>query len=98
MSAIVLFVELDIAPGRRDDFITRAREHRQNVLKNEADCQRFDIWVPDDTENTVRLYEIYADLAALDHHMGTPYMAEYRKDTVDMVVGRVLTKAVLEND
>ena len=98
MSAIILFVELDIVPGRRDDFIARAREHRQNVLQNEPDCHRFDISVPDDTENTARLYEVYADQAAFDHHMGTPYMAEYRKDTGEMVVDRVLTKAVLEND
>ena len=96
MSVIVLFVELEIVAGRRDDFVARARQHRDNVLKNEPDCQRFDISVPDDTENVVRLYEVYADQAAFDHHMGTPYMAEYRADTGDMVVNRVLTKSVLQ--
>ena len=98
MSGIVLFVELEIAPGRRDEFVARGRRHRDNVLKNEPDCQRFDISVPDDTENTVRLYEVYADQAAFDHHMGTSYMAEYRADTGDMVASRVLTKSVLQNE
>lgn len=97
MTAVVLFVELEIVPGRRDEFIARARRHRENVLQNEPDCDRFDISVPDDTENTVRLYEVYADQAAFDHHMGTPYMAAYREDTGDMVAGRALTRAVLRN-
>lgn len=97
MSAVVLFVELEIIPGRRDEFVARARRHRENVLRNEPDCDRFDISVPDDTEDTVRLYEVYADQAAFDRHMGTPYMAAYREDTGDMVAGRALTRAVLRN-
>ena len=98
MSAVVLFVELDIVLGQRDAFLARAREHRGNVQKNEADCLRFDISVPDDDDNKVRLYEVYADQAAFDHHMETPYMAEYRTDTGPMVANRQLTKAILAND
>jgi quinol monooxygenase YgiN len=98
MSVIALFVELDIVPGRRGDFIARARQHRQNVLNSEPDCQRFDISIPDGTENTVRLYEVYADQAAFDHHMATPHMAAYREDTGDMVASRALTRAVLQNE
>ncbi len=98
MSAVVLFVELEIVPGHRDDFVARGRRHRDNVLKNEPDCQRFDISVPDDAENMIRLYEVYADQAAVDHHMGTSYMAAYREDTGDWVAGRKITKAVLQNE
>ena len=28
MSTVALFVELEIAPGRKDDFLARARGHR----------------------------------------------------------------------
>ncbi len=98
MSAIVLFVELDTVPGQRDAFLARAREHRGNVQKNEPDCQRFDISVPDDEDNKVRLYEVYADQAAFDHHMETAYMKAYRADTGPMVANRQLTKAVLANE
>jgi (4S)-4-hydroxy-5-phosphonooxypentane-2,3-dione isomerase len=97
MSAVVLFVELEIAPGRRDDFVARARQHRENVLKNEPDCDRFDVSVPDDDENVVRLYEVYADQAAVDHHMATSYMAAYREDTGGWVTDRKITKALLLN-
>ncbi len=98
MSAVALFVELDIVPGRKDAFLARAREHRANVLKNEPGCQRFDISVPDDGDDKVRLYEVYADQAAFDLHMETSYMKEYRADTGAMVAGRALAKAVLAND
>lgn len=97
MSAVVLFVELEIVAGRRDEFVARARQHRENVLKNEPDCDRFDVSVPDDAENMVRLYEVYADQAAVDHHMATPYMTAYREDTGDWVADRKITKAALQN-
>lgn len=98
MSAVVLFVELKIAPGQRDNFVARARRHRDNVLKNEAACQRFDISVLEDSDDTVRLYEVYDDEAAFDHHMNTPYMQEYRADTGEWVAERKLWKCALANE
>ena len=98
MSAVVLFVELDIVPGQRDAFLARAREHRRNVQKNEPDCQRFDISVPVDEASRVRLYEVYSDQAAFDHHTETEYMKAYRVDTGPMVANRQLTKAILVNE
>ena len=98
MSAIVLFVEIDTVPGQKDAFLARVREHRANVQKNEPDCQCFDISVPDDGNDMVRLYEVYADQAAFDLHMATEYMQEYRADTGPMVANRKLTKATLAND
>ncbi len=97
MSAVALFVELDIVPGRKDAFLARAREHRGNVMKNEPGCQCFDISVPDDGDDKVRLYEVYADQAAFDLHIETAHMKEYRADTGPMVAGRVLAKAALAN-
>ncbi len=98
MTAVVLFVEIDTVPGQRDAFLARARGHRANVIKNEPGCQCFDISVPDDGDDKIRLYEVYADQAAFDLHMETAYMKEYRTDTGPMVAGRVLAKAVLAND
>lgn len=98
MSAVVLHVEIEIVPGQRDAFLARAREHRSNVLKNEPGCQCFDISVPEEGGDKVRLYEVYADQAAFDHHVETPYMKEYRADTAPMVADRVLNKAVLANE
>lgn len=98
MSAVVLFVELEMKPGRRDAFVARATLHRGLVLANEPGCMRFDVSVPDGQENTVCLYEVYEDDAAFDHHMGTDYMAEYRADTAPMVENRARKQARLAHD
>lgn len=98
MSAVVLFVELKTAPGQRDNFLARARQHRDNVLKNEPACQRFDVSVPEDSDDAVRLYEVYDDDAAFDHHMNTPYMKQYREDTGDWIADRKLWKCTLANE
>ena len=98
MSAVVLFVELKMAPGQRDAFVALARQHRDRVLKDEPGCVQFDISVPDRTSDIVRLYEVYTDQSAVDHHMTTAYMAAYREATGPMVIDRAITQAVMSND
>ena len=98
MSAVVLLVELKIAEGKRDAFIARGIQHRERVLKNEPGYLRFDIVVPDGTADVVRLYEVYDDQDAVDHHMKTDYMAAYRADTAPMVADREIVTALLGND
>jgi len=88
MSSLVLLVELTIDPEQMDAFLARARQHRTNVLKNEPGCKGFELLVPVEGENTVFLYEVYADQAAIDHHMQTPYMKQYLEDTGPMIVDR----------
>lgn len=97
MSAVVLLVTLKIADDQRDAFIARCKQHRERVLKNESGCLRFDIVIPEGTPDAVRLYEVYVDQDAVDHHMQTDYMAAYREDTAAMVVARDILKAVLAN-
>ena len=88
MSSLVLLVELTINAGRMDAFLARAREHRSNVLSHEPDCKGFELLVPTEDGDTVFLYEVYADQAAIDHHMETPYMKEYMADTGPMIAKR----------
>jgi quinol monooxygenase YgiN len=92
---VSLFVRIELKPGTRDAFVKRASIHRRNVIANEAYCQRFDVMVPRDEDNVVCLYEVYDDEAAFQKHGETPYFAEYRADTGDMVVGRARTLSSL---
>jgi quinol monooxygenase YgiN len=78
MSTLVLLVELTINAGQMDAFQARA----------EPDCKGFELLVPVEGGDTVFLYEVYADQAAIDHHMGTPYMKEYMADTAPMIAQR----------
>ena len=88
MSTLVLLVELTLNVGQKDAFLDRARVHRSNVLSKEPDCKGFELLVPTDGSETVFLYEVYADQAAIDHHMATPYMKEYMADTGPMIAMR----------
>ena len=98
MSAVVLHVQLTLNPGRREEFLARARQHRANVLANEPACQCFDISVPDDDADSVRLYEVYDDQAAFDLHLGTGYMAAYLEDTGPMIAERARVQATMANE
>ncbi len=88
MSTLVLWVELPLTAGQLDALLARAREHRTNVLSNEPDCKGFELLVPTEGGDTVFLYEVYADQAAIDHHLETPYMKEYMADTGPMIANR----------
>ena len=86
--AISLFVTITLKSGTRDKFVEIATAHRGRVLSREPGCHHFDVLVQDDAPDQVCLYEIYEDQAALDLHMGTDYMADYRAKTGDFTVGR----------
>ncbi len=98
MSTLVLLVELTLNVGQKDAFLTRAREHRTNVLKNEPGCKGFELLAPTDGSATIFLYEVYADQAAIDHHMETPYMKEYMADTGPMIALRNRTLCTLASE
>jgi quinol monooxygenase YgiN len=98
MSSLVLLVELTINAGQMDAFLARARAHRTNVLSQEPDCKGFELLVPTEGSDTVFLYEVYANQAAIDHHMGTPYMKEYMADTGPMIAARNRTLCTLASE
>ena len=95
MNAIALHVELTLHPEHRDAYLARALQHRDNVRRNESACQRFEISVEEENSNLVRLYEVYADEAAVEHHMKTPYMIAYRAETAPMIANRKLTRTIM---
>jgi autoinducer 2-degrading protein len=97
MAAVVLHVEITLKAGTRERFLARAQEHRKNVLEREPQCQRFDISSEEGNPETIRLYEVYDNEAAVEQHMGTGYMASYREDTGPFVEDRKITRAVLQN-
>ncbi len=91
MTDLVLFVEIELVAGQMAPFLARVSQHRENVLANEPGCRRFEVLRPQEGENRVFLYEVYADQAALDHHLSTPYMKQYLEDTGPMIANRTRT-------
>ncbi len=98
MSAIALVVEIETNPGLRERFLARARTHRDLVLKNEPGCKRFDLLTAQEAADTVFLYEIYTDAAALETHFNSAYMKEYLADTGPMIAKRRRSQCALANE
>lgn len=98
MPAIALVVELKTAAGQRDAFVSRVLAHRDNVLANEPGCLRFDVTASAEHDDTLFLYEVYADEAALEAHMNTAYMKQYLEDTGPMIARRQRNRCLLMHD
>ena len=98
MSKIALAVTLTLAPGQRDRFLERVRQQKETSLEQEAGCIQFDILVPEEEENEVLLYEVYADDAAVETHLATSHMKEYLEETGPWVVDRHRRRCKLLDD
>lgn len=75
----------EIAQGRMDEFLPLLIAHRDRCLKDEPGTLRFDVLRPRNEENTVLLYEVYADDAAFQVHWNGANVARMRAETTEMV-------------
>jgi quinol monooxygenase YgiN len=98
VDAVLFIVEVKTKLGQRDSYVAQAQTHRINVLANEPECDRYDIFVPDDDENTVFLYEVYADMNAVETHFNTAYMKTYGEATASLVKDRNIRRYSLANE
>ena len=84
-------------PECRADFISRAQRHAA-IVRSETGCLRCDVLVPEEGGNTIYLYELFEDAAALKVHSEMPYMSEWRADIDSMVESREPTFVIVTND
>jgi autoinducer 2-degrading protein len=85
LSRIALVPTFTIAEGRLDDFLERVTQQREDCLALEPGCSHFDVLVVETKPNTVLLYEIYADAAAVAAHRQYPHYKAFKAATADMV-------------
>lgn len=84
-----LVVHLEIAPGRRAEFVELARTHGERSMRLEAGrCLSFEVFAPVDSETQVILVEKYIDEDALHVHWGSSHMAEYIDRVANLIVSR----------
>ena len=98
MSKQAVVVTYRVKPGRIDELMPLLRAHIARTKANEPGCLQFDVLVPTDGSDRVFLYEVYADQAAIDAHMATAHMAQYREDTDPMIAERIRTACAVVND
>ena len=85
MAKFAIVATFEITPGRMDEFLPLLMAHRDRCLGDEPGTLRFDLLRPRSEENSVLLYEVYADDAAFQVHWNGPHVARMRAETSGMV-------------
>jgi quinol monooxygenase YgiN len=93
MSRLMLVVEFEVKPERRQQFIDLMRGHAQRS-RSEDGCAQFDVLVPGNDERHVLLVEGWRDAAALDVHSKGPMLAQTRETYKDWIVDRKITRCM----
>ena len=92
---IHLIATIDIAPGKRDEYLEIFAQLVPKVLAEQG-CLAYGPAVDVDSgidvqiplrDNVVTVVEQWADLDALQAHVSAPHMAEYQESVKEIVVG-----------
>lgn len=75
-------------PDAFAEFLEQVRAQARNSFNLESDCLQFDVCLPEGTEHTVFLYEVYTDAAAFRAHLATPHFDSFNEATNDMVLNK----------
>tara|TARA_R110000772_G_scaffold73216_4_gene159798 strand:- start:96147 stop:96440 length:294 start_codon:yes stop_codon:yes gene_type:complete len=85
---IALMVEFGVKAERRADFLALMRSHAKMTLDSEPGCEKFDVLDPMEASDSVFLYELYTDKAAVDAHMNSALLASTRGSYDDMITSK----------
>jgi autoinducer 2-degrading protein len=72
-----VFVQFDVPPARRQDFIEHANFDARESLANENGTLSFQVLQDEDNPNRFYLDEIYEDKAAFEHHVQQPTIKKF---------------------
>ncbi|SNS81362.1 Quinol monooxygenase YgiN [Geodermatophilus pulveris] len=90
-----LVVQMQVRPGRRDEFLTGMAANAAASVREEPGCLRFDVCsVADDPDRFV-LYELYRDADAFAAHKASAHFARWRQVAEQVVAGQVNTPGEL---
>ncbi|ARJ06828.1 antibiotic biosynthesis monooxygenase [Cnuibacter physcomitrellae] len=82
-----VFVRLQIALEKRDEFVAGIRANARASLADEPGCLRFDVHQDATDPTTFYFYEIYVDEAAFETaHRAAPHYARWREVVAACVV------------
>ena len=84
-----LVVQMEVRPGRREEFLAGMAANAQASVRDEPGCLRFDVCSVQGDEHRFLLYELYADADAFAAHKASPHFAQWRR-----IAGQVLADQV----
>jgi (4S)-4-hydroxy-5-phosphonooxypentane-2,3-dione isomerase len=77
LSKFAVIATYEIAPDQIEVFLSLLRAHRDRCLKDEPGTLSFEILRP---EQSLMLYEVYENEAALQAHRNGPLVARFRDE------------------
>lgn len=86
-----LVVQMEVRPGRREEFLAGMTANAQASVRDEPGCLRFDVSAVEGDENRFFLYEWYEDEAAFAAHKASPHFAAWRAIAERVLLGQVNT-------
>ena len=90
-----LVVQMEVRPGRREEFLAGMAANAEASVRDEPGCLRFDICSVDGDEHRFVLYELYTDADAFTAHKSAPHFAHWRTVAEQVLVGQVNTPGSL---
>jgi quinol monooxygenase YgiN len=59
---------MEVKPGTREEVLRAVLAHRERSLRDEPGTLQFEVLVPNDDDNKILLFELYADTEAFEAH------------------------------
>jgi quinol monooxygenase YgiN len=87
---LVIFVEFQMFPGRRVEFLDQVCENARQSLQLEEGCLRFDVCVDPGDENAIVLYEIYSDTESFQQHLASSHYRAFDAGTQSCVASKAV--------
>ena len=91
MSKIGIAVLYKVKSGQRATVLELVKGHAERTKANEPGCLQFEVLVPHDQEDELRLFEMYADADAFKAHTQAPYLARIGQDLKPLLDERIVT-------
>ena len=90
-----LLVQMEVRPGRREEFLAGMAANAESSVRDEPGCLRFDVCSVDGDEDRFLLYELYTDAEAFAAHKASPHFARWRSVAEQVVAHQVNTPGSL---
>jgi len=95
MSQFAIFVTIKLKPGNADAFRNLILENAEAAVRDEPECQQFQVLTDEDDPDTYFFYEVYDAASSLDHHRETPHYQKYMNAASDMIEDRAIQRCTL---
>jgi autoinducer 2-degrading protein len=84
-----LIVQMEVRPGRREEFLAGMAANAEASVRDEPGCLRFDVCSVGSDDDRFVLYELYTDAEAFAAHKAAPHFAQWRAIAEQVLVGQV---------